>query len=85
MAEVTERTRGEVFEGIAFQFCKVATVVLLTGRWALPISAGLCTIFFLLAQVNGKRDTRCFLRSPLLAATVFALICAGSIWWQGYR
>ena len=83
MAELGERTRGEVFEGIAFQFCKVATVVLLTGRWALPIAAGLCAVFFLLAHFNGKRDTRCLLRSPLLAALVFALVCGGSLYWTG--
>ena len=44
MAEIGERTRGEVLEGIAFQFCKVATVALIAGRWTLPISAGACAI-----------------------------------------
>ena len=80
MAEIGERTRGELFEGIAFQFCKVATVALLAGRWTLPFASGLCAVFFAAAYVNGKRDTRCFLRSPLLAATVFAIVCAGSLW-----
>lgn len=82
MAEIGERTRGEVFEGIAFQFCKVATVAMIAGRWTLPIASGLCAAFFVAARVNGKRDTRCLLRSPLLAATVFALVCAGSVWWN---
>jgi hypothetical protein len=80
MAEVGERTRGEVLEGIAFQFCKVATVALIAGRWTLPVASGLCAVFFVAAHVNGKRDTRCFLRSPLLAASVFAFMCAGSLW-----
>ena len=82
MAEIGERTRGEVFEGIAFQFCKVATVALLAGRWTLPVASGLCAVFFVAARLNGKRGTRCFLRSPLLAAAVFTLVCAASVWWN---
>lgn len=77
-----EPTRGEVFEGIAFQFCKVATVALLAGRWALPVSAGLGSVFFLLAHFSGKRDTRCFLRYPVLAGVILLVICAGSVWWN---
>jgi hypothetical protein len=82
MAEIGERTRGEVFEGIAFQFCKVATVALIAGRWTLPVASGLCAVFFVAAHLNGKRDTRCFLRSPLLAAAIFTHVCATSVWWN---
>ena len=85
MEKVNPPSRGEALEGIAFQFCKVATVALIAGRWVLPISSGACAIFFLAAFANGKRDTRCFLRSPLLAAAVFGVICAGSIWWMVRR
>jgi len=81
-ASKPEPTRGEVFEGIAFQFCKVATVVLIAGRWALPVSAGLGSVFFLLAHFSGKRDTRCFLQYPVLAGLILLAVCAGSIWWN---
>ncbi|RYG27045.1 hypothetical protein EON82_00895 [bacterium] len=80
MAELGERTRGEVLEGIAFQFCKVATVALIAGRWTLPLASGLCAVFFIAAHLNGKKDTRCLLRFPLLAAAVFASVCMGSVW-----
>ena len=87
MAEVEEPirrepTRAEVFEKLAFSFCKVATVALLTGRWCLPVASGLCAAFFLAAHASGKRDTRCLLRSPLLAAVVYGVVCALSIWWN---
>lgn len=76
------RSRGEIFEGIAFQFCKVATVALIAGRWTLPLAAGLGGIFFLLTYFNGIRRTRCIVRYPLLAGIALLLICAASIWWQ---
>lgn len=82
MERVDPRTRAEVFEGLGFSFCKVATVALLTGRWCLPVASGLCAGFFLLAHLGGKRDTRCLLRHPLLAALVYGAVCAGSIWWN---
>lgn len=77
-----EPSRGEIFEGIAFQFCKVATVALIAGRWTLPISAGLGSVFFLLTHFSGKRDTRCFLRHPFLAGLTLLVICLGSTWWN---
>lgn len=80
MSDGKEPTQGEIFEGFAFQFCKVATVCLLCGKFALPISAGICSIFFLAAFLKGKRDTRCFLRDPRLASFVFGIVCLGS-WW----
>lgn len=82
MAEVGERTRGEIFEGIGFQFCKVATVALICGSWTLPIASGLCAAFFLAGWVGGKRNTRCVLRSPLLAAAFYGIVCAVSVWWK---
>ena len=76
------KTRGEILEGIAFQFCKVATVALIAGRFVLPVASGLCAVFYVLAYANGKRDTRCVLRHPILIAGLYALVCAGSIWWM---
>jgi type IV secretory pathway VirB3-like protein len=62
------RSRGEAYEGIAFTFCKAATVILVCQKLALPIAAGLAALFYLLAYAHGKRDTRCWLRKPLLIA-----------------
>jgi hypothetical protein len=68
------KTRGEVYEGIAFQFCKVATVALIAGRFALPVAAGLCAVFYVLAWRNGKRDTRCVMRHPPLIAAFWGVV-----------
>ena len=82
MAELGERIRAETFENLGFSFCRIATVALLTGRWCLPIASGLCALFFLLAHLGGKRDTRCLLRHPILAAAVYGVVCAGAVWWN---
>jgi len=74
------KTRGEVFEGIAFQFCKVATVSLLAGRFVLPVASGLCAAFYVMAFVKGKKDTRCVLKYPLLIAAFWGVISVGSLW-----
>lgn len=87
---IAVRTVGEKYEGIAFTFCKVATVCLLAGRFALPAAAGLSAGFYLLAWFKGKRDTRCILKWPLLIAgfwivigaiSLFAILAPGA--WQG--
>ena len=75
-----EKTKGEKYEAIAFQFCKVATAVLILRQWALPVASGLCAIFFLMAMVKGKHDTRCWLRYPWLIALFWGLVCAISTW-----
>jgi hypothetical protein len=74
-----EKSRGEIYEGIAFQFCKVATVALLCGRFALPVASGLCAAFYVLAMVNGKRDTRCVLRHPALIAGLWGVVSVVSL------
>jgi hypothetical protein len=73
--------RGQRYEGVAFQFCKVATVALIAGKYALPVSAVLCAAFYVLAFMNGKRDTRCIGRYPL-AIAAFWLAVAG-VWILG--
>lgn len=75
-----ERSRGEVYEGLAFTFCKTATIVLVAQKFALPVAAGLCAIFYVLAVISGKRDTRCVGRAPLLIAAFWAVIAGVSIW-----
>lgn len=73
------KTRGELYEGVAFQFCKVATVALLAGRFALPLASGLCAVFYVLAIRNGKRDTRCWLKRPPLIAGFWGCVCVISL------
>ncbi len=75
------KTRGEIFEGVAFQFCKVATVALIAGRFTLPLAAGLCALFYVLAYFNGKTDTQCALKHPLLIAGFYSIVSGASIWW----
>jgi hypothetical protein len=74
-----EKTRGEIYEGIAFQFCKVATVALLAGRFVLPLAAGLCAAFYIAAIAKGKKDTRCFLKHPLLIAGFWGTVSVISL------
>jgi len=68
-------SKGESYEKIAFNFCKAATIILFTGKFALPIAAGAATVFYLLAHFNGKTDSRCILQKPLLIATFWGTIC----------
>ena len=75
-----EKTKGEIYEGIAFQFCKVATVALLAGRFVLPVAAGLCAAFYAAAYAQGKRDTRCILRYPLLLTALWGFVAVASLY-----
>lgn len=74
------KTRGEVVEGVAFQFCKVATVALLLGRWTLPVASALAALLYIWAHFAGKKDTRCILRYPLLIALFWGAISAAAFW-----
>lgn len=69
-----EKSPAEKLEGIAFQFCKIATVSLIAGRYTLPVAASLCAILYVVAYVKGKRDSRCVLRYPLLIAGVWGSV-----------
>ena len=72
--------RGEVYERLAFTFCKAATIILLTQRFALPVASGAAAIFYVLADRHGKRDTRCILRVPLLIAAFWGAVCLVSLY-----
>ena len=76
-------SRGEAFEKLAFTLCKIATFALFTGRFALPVAAVGAALFFLLAHFNGKRDTRCLFKHPLLIAA-FWLGVAFMWFWLNY-
>lgn len=69
-----EKTRGEVYEGLAFTFCKAATLMLFLQRFSLPVTAALAAVFFVLAHLHGKQDTRCILRVPLLIAAFWGAV-----------
>jgi hypothetical protein len=73
------KTKGEIYEGIAFTFCKAATIILLTQKFALPVAAGAAAIFYLLADRHGKKDTRCILKHPRLIAAFWGTICVASL------
>ena len=70
----TEPTVGERYEKVAFQFCKIATVALICGRFTLPVAATLTTALYITAFVQGKRDTLCILRYPLLIAAFWGFV-----------
>jgi hypothetical protein len=73
------KTKGEVYEGIAFTFCKAATIILLTQKFALPVAAGLAAVFYVLADLHGKKDTRCILKIPLLIAAFWGAVAVISL------
>lgn len=72
------KSKGEAFEGIAFTFCKAALIILLTQQFALLVASGAAAIFYLLAVINGKKDTKCWARWPLLIAAFWGAVCAVS-------
>lgn len=76
------KTRGEVYEGIAFTFCKAATLILLTQKFALPVAAGAAALFYVLAQIHGKNDTRCILKEPILIAIFWGTVSLVSLFFQ---
>ena len=62
------------YEGLAFTFCKAATIILLTQKFALPVASGAAALFFILADRHGKKDTRCIVRVPLLIAGFWSIV-----------
>ncbi len=70
------KTTGEVYEGIAFTFCKAATVALICGRYALPVAAAAAAAYYVLAWRHGQRTTRCILRYPLVIVAFWLTVLA---------
>lgn len=67
-------TRGRTYEGWAFTFCKAAFLVLLFREYALLALSGLAALFYVVAQVYGVREWRCWAKPPwvtLFWAAVF--------------
>jgi hypothetical protein len=77
VVDAPPKTKGQMYEGIAFNFCKAATILLITlpfQKFALPLVAGAAAIFYLLAHFHGQRETRCILKMPLLIAVFWGSI-----------
>lgn len=68
------KSAAQKLEGIAFTFCKCATVALLLGPWVLPGAAFLTALFYVLAYIKGQRDSRCVLHWPLLIAGFWVFV-----------
>lgn len=67
------------FGRLAFAYCKIATFSLLAGRFALPLAALLSALFFVVGYSQGKKETKCYLRYPLVAAGFWVLVLVGWI------
>lgn len=74
------RSRGEVYEGLAFTFCKTALLVLILNCFALPVTAAAASACYLLAVWHGKKDTRCFARYPLFIALFWAIVAGVAVY-----
>ena len=68
------KTPGEVYEGLAFTFCKAAVIILFTQRFALAVAAGAAAVFYVLAYRHGQRTTRCVGRGPLAIAGFWSVV-----------
>lgn len=69
---------GEKFGRLAFAYCKIATVSLILGRFALPVACALSAGFFIAGWIKGKTDTKCVLKYPLPIATLWLIVL--SLW-----
>lgn len=73
------KTKAEKTEAIAFNWCKVATILALLWllqleRWALPIAAFTCAALFVVAHFQGASESRCILKKPLLIAVFWSAV-----------
>jgi hypothetical protein len=74
-----EKDLGRTYEGWAFTFCKAAFLALLFSKYTLLVTAGLSTVFYVLASLQGVREWRCFAKPPWV--TLFwAAVFVGQFW-----
>jgi len=78
-------TPGEQWEGVAFTFCKAATLVLLFQlvlgpRFVLPAVCLGTAVLYVTAFSKGCTSTRCVLKHPALIVGFYAAVAAGSLW-----
>jgi hypothetical protein len=77
--EVREQSLGRTYEGWAFTFCKAAFLALLFNKYTLLVTAGLSTVFYVLASLQGVREWRCFAKPPWV--TLFwGAVFVGQCW-----
>jgi hypothetical protein len=79
------QTPGEQWEGMAFTFCKAATLVLLFQlvlgpRFVLPAVCLGTALLYVTAFSQGCTATRCLLRHPLLIVGFYAGVAALALW-----
>lgn len=69
--------KGAAYEKLAFNFCKAATLMLLTAplrQFALPTVAAIAACFYLLAYAKGQQGTRCILGKTLIVGAFWGVV-----------
>lgn len=78
-----DSAKSESAEKLAFNFCKAATLMLITiplGKFALPFVAATASVLFFVAHFRGANSTRCILNKPLYVGAFWAIIAAVALW-----
>ena len=80
MNEYDRLKQGKNFEGWAFTFCKAAFLVLIFGRYSLLALSGLAALFYVISQLHGVREWRCWAKPPWV--TLFwTAVFAWQVWY----
>jgi hypothetical protein len=84
-----QRSKGDMYEGVAFTFCKAATLALLFqllagSKYILPAVALGTALLYVLTVLNGRYTTRCILGPPWVIITFWSVV-AGAALWFGVR
>lgn len=78
-------SRAEKFERLAFTFCKMGTVGLISWLLTPPIFvlivAGIAVALYGRALTLGLTRSRCFLRKPALIVAFWALVAVADAGW----
>ena len=84
MEENDDSGSASDLEGLAFTFCKSATLALVLRRYTLLGTAALATVFYLAAAAQGQKSWRCFVKPPWV--TVFmGIVAAEEVWRLFFR
>ena len=82
--DAPQSDKGAELEKTAFNFCKAATLMLLTlplGRFALPFVAATASVLFLASHFLGQKTTRCMMQKPLYVGAFWAIVAGASLLW----
>ena len=85
-AEIQTCSKGELYEGIAFTFCKASTLalfaLLITGpEFIFSVIALGTSFWYIIAMLYGKNDTRCVGRKPIIIIIFWVLLGGIAAWW----